>query len=252
MKFNIPDIVTALCSEPLMILSGHIEPFIATCVLSDTKFVENLSSKTDLQNTAKTLNVVNVQSVLSNNSNTDKGLFGYKDIAKALSLGNDDPSVAAHVMYIKSPGGSVTGLAELADLIHASPKPVYAYIDELGASAAYYIAAAATEIWTSTRSSLIGNIGSVIRTIDLNGILEKLGAKSIEVYGTDATNKDLGFTDAKNGNPEKLRKLLVDPANDMFTQDLKKYRPSLVRRFECGLSLDTKSFSAMSVKIRSL
>lgn len=234
MNIKIPHIVQALCSEPLMILSNHLEPFIASCVFSDTKFVDNLTETAENPQGGGMVQVINVKSVTTNNSDIERGIFGYRDISNAINLGNADPKISAHVLYIKSPGGSVTGLAEVADIIHASEKPVYAYIDELGASAAYYLAAAATEIWTTPRSSLIGNIGSVVRTIDLTGILEKFGAKSIEVFGTDAVNKDLGFTDAKNGNPEKLRSLLVDPANNMFTSDLARYRPSLSKEFMDG------------------
>lgn len=234
MNIKIPHIVQALCSEPLMILSNHLEPFIASCVFSDTKFVDNLTETAETHQGGGMIQVINVKSVTTNNSDIERGIFGYRDIANAINLGNADPKISAHVLYIKSPGGSVTGLAEVADIIHASEKPVYAYIDELGASAAYYLAAAATEIWTTPRSSLIGNIGSVVRTIDLTGILEKFGAKSIEVFGTDAVNKDLGFNDAKNGNPEKLRSLLVDPANNMFTSDLARYRPSLSKDFMDG------------------
>jgi ClpP class serine protease len=60
----------------------------------------------------------------------------------------NDPNVRAIVLDINSPGGGVFGVAEVADQIRAarSKKPVVAVANALAASAAYWIASAASEI----------------------------------------------------------------------------------------------------------
>lgn len=77
-----------------------------------------------------------------------------------------DKSVEKIVLDIDSPGGSVDGVAELSDLIHASKgtKPILAYADGQMASAAYWIGSSADKIY-ATKSSEVGSIGvySVLR-----------------------------------------------------------------------------------------
>ena len=71
-----------------------------------------------------------------------------------------DPSVGAIVLDIKSPGGSVFGVGELAGEIRASrgTKRVVAVANDTAASAAYWLASAADEI-VVTPSGQVGSIG---------------------------------------------------------------------------------------------
>jgi len=75
----------------------------------------------------------------------------------------DNPDVKAIVLDIDSPGGDATSIAETAERVReiSKSKPVVAYIDGLGASAAYWIAAAATEIVIS-KTGIAGSIGAVL------------------------------------------------------------------------------------------
>lgn len=78
----------------------------------------------------------------------------------------NDPRVRSIVLLIDSPGGSVAGTDDLYDEIARAndTKPVVAFIEDLGASAAYYSAVGAAEI-VATRSSFVGSIG-VFTVID--------------------------------------------------------------------------------------
>lgn len=75
----------------------------------------------------------------------------------------DNPDVKSIVLDIDSPGGEATSIAETAERVReiSKTKPVIAYIDGLGASAAYWIAAAATEIVIS-KTGIAGSIGAVM------------------------------------------------------------------------------------------
>lgn len=235
MNIKIPSLVADMAKELFSIAPNHLESFLISAVFPEDKVDMPVSELQQLGDEDHQVNVIPVKGVLMDESHPNHGIFGYRAMAQAHINGENNPKVLAHVLYINSPGGGVSGLAEFADQIHSSSKPVYAYIDKLGASAAYYIAAAAGHIMTSSRSSLIGNIGSKMSTFDLMGILENWGAKRVEVYGTKATHKDLGFKEAKEGKPEKLRSIMVDPANEMFVQDLAKYRPTLSEDFKNGM-----------------
>jgi signal peptide peptidase SppA len=71
-----------------------------------------------------------------------------------------DPAVKAIVLDVNSPGGSIGGVAELANQIFAArgEKPIVAVANTQMASAAYWIASAASEIAASPSAS-VGSIG---------------------------------------------------------------------------------------------
>lgn len=82
------------------------------------------------------------------------------------------------VLDVDSPGGSVAGATEFAREIMAArtKKPIIAQIQYLGASAAYWLASAATEIIASP-SAMVGSIGVFTAHDDISESLAKLGVK---------------------------------------------------------------------------
>jgi len=75
----------------------------------------------------------------------------------------ENKDVSTIVLNIDSPGGQVTGVNEMAQMIFEAReiKPVIAYVGGLGASAAYWLASAASEIVIDSTAQL-GSIGVVI------------------------------------------------------------------------------------------
>lgn len=71
-----------------------------------------------------------------------------------------DPNVKAIVLDVNSPGGSVGGVAEAANAVFAARgvKPVVAVANTLCASAAYWIASAASQVVASPSAS-VGSVG---------------------------------------------------------------------------------------------
>lgn len=103
----------------------------------------------------------------------------------------NDPGVKAIVIDVDSPGGTVSGVDELASEIYAArgKKKITAVSNCLMASAAYYIACSATEIVVSP-SSQTGSIGVYAALKDESAMLEKMGVKvHLVAYGD---NKALG------------------------------------------------------------
>lgn len=80
-----------------------------------------------------------------------------------------DPNVAAIVLSVDSPGGSVYGIDELATEIRnaRNKKPIVAQANSLMASAAYYISSAANEI-VVTPGGEVGSIGVFAMHLDLS------------------------------------------------------------------------------------
>lgn len=94
---------------------------------------------------------------------------GYDAIESRVRAALDDPRSRSLVLRVDSPGGEVAGCGVCADAIRAasaaSGKPVVAYVDELAASAAYWLASAADKIVTPA-SGMLGSIGVIATRIE--------------------------------------------------------------------------------------
>lgn len=97
-----------------------------------------------------------------------------------------DPDVTSIALVIDSPGGQVSGTNELAaDVAKArAQKQVVAYIEDLGASAAYWVAAQADAVFAN-ETAFIGSIGTYLAVQDLSGLADKAGVK-VHVLSTGA------------------------------------------------------------------
>ena len=118
------------------------------------------------------------------------------------ALANSD--VKGIMLAIESPGGTVAGTKELASDIAtaAASKPVWAYAEDLCASAAYWLAAQATRISANDMAS-VGSIGTYGVINDYSGYAAKEGIKVHVVKagdfkgmgqpGTEVTGKQLAY-----------------------------------------------------------
>ena len=110
-----------------------------------------------------------------------RGQASAENVVKALRAAFDNPRAKAVLLAIDSPGGSPVQAelisAEIKRLRGLSPeRPVIAVIADTGASAAYFIAAAAERIYAS-RASLVGSIGVRIDSFGFEGALRELGVE---------------------------------------------------------------------------
>lgn len=82
------------------------------------------------------------------------------------------------LLLVDSPGGSVAGVDDLNAAVSraASRKRVTAFIEDLGASAAYYAIAGATEI-VCNRTAVVGSIGVYVVLVDASEAFEREGVK---------------------------------------------------------------------------
>lgn len=101
------------------------------------------------------------------------------NIVGSLRRAFEEENAVAVIMRINSPGGSPVQSGyvydEMLRLRDKHPdKKLYAVISDVGASGAYYIAAAADEIYAD-KASLVGSIGVVAGGFGFTGAMEKLG-----------------------------------------------------------------------------
>ncbi len=123
------------------------------------------------------------------------GMTCMHEVADMLTRASSDPSITSVLLDIDSPGGTVTGTPELADLvatIDRHKKPVCAFSDSLMCSAAYYVGSQARRVF-GTKSAIVGNVGTVLSFFDYSGMLENLGIKAELFRNEDSPIKGAGF-----------------------------------------------------------
>ena len=110
----------------------------------------------------------------------DRGEASAELIMPAMRSALEDPGSKALVLLINSPGGSPVqaGLIndEIRRLRKLYDKPIYAVVEETCASAAYYIASAADDIYVN-KASIVGSIGVLMDGFGFVGTMDKLGVE---------------------------------------------------------------------------
>ncbi|HEY3898936.1 MAG TPA: S49 family peptidase [Chthoniobacter sp.] len=149
------------------------------------------------------------------------------DVDRALARVSSDKSIKNVLLCINSPGGSVNGVPETAARVAAlaQQKNVFAYVDGMACSAAYWIAAAADQI-LATPSSMTGSIGVYLALLDQSRWLENEGLhvetiKSGTLKAAGASWKPL--TDDERAHFQSM----VDEIGVMFRGAVREKRPGI-------------------------
>jgi protease-4 len=128
----------------------------------------------------------------------------------------DDPTVAAVVLRINSPGGVVAPTQEIfaaVERLRAAKKPVVASLGAVAASGGYYVAVAADRVFASP-GTLTGSIGVVMQLANIEGLLKKVGVEYVVVKSGEF--KDIASF-ARSMKPEE-RRVLQSLLDDVYAQ----------------------------------
>ncbi len=110
-------------------------------------------------------------------------------ILNFIKKAKEDSSIKGVLIEINSPGGSVVGSKDIADAVKGIDKPKVAFIRDIGASGAYWVASSADAI-VSDPMSVTGSIGVLGSYLEFSGLLEKYGVEYESI--TAGKYKDLG------------------------------------------------------------
>jgi protease-4 len=147
-------------------------------------------------------------------------------IVGALRDAFEDEGSQAVVLLINSPGGSPVQAGIINDEIRRlkakHQKPVYAVVEESCASAAYYIAVAADQIYVD-KASIVGSIGVLMDGFGFTGLMDKLGVERRLM--TAGENK--GFLDPFSPQTKTQRgfaQAMLDQIHQQFIQVVREGR----------------------------
>lgn len=150
---------------------------------------------------------------------SDEAEANADQIIAALRTAFEDAGSKAIVLRINSPGGSPVQAGLINDEIRRlkalnPKKKVYAVCEEMCASAAYYIAVGADDIYVD-KASLVGSIGVLMDGFGFTGVMQKLGVERRLL--TAGENK--GILDPFSPLSEKHKafaQVMLDQIHDQF------------------------------------
>jgi signal peptide peptidase SppA len=99
-----------------------------------------------------------------------------KAVRGLLAQAERDTAVKSVLLHIESPGGQVSGNAELADAVRNFPKPTAAFIEDMGASCAYWVASQCGAIYANAMAE-VGSIGVYGVVSDSSAKADMMGVK---------------------------------------------------------------------------
>jgi protease-4 len=154
-----------------------------------------------------------------------------ENLLPALKDAFEDEGAQAVVLRINSPGGSPVqaGIVhdEIKRLKEMHRKKVYAVVEEVCASGAYYIAAAADEIYTD-KASVVGSIGVLMDGFGFTGAMDKLGIERRLL--TAGSNKGIGDPFTPLGEPQRAYlQATLDQIHQQFIAVVKAGRGERLR-----------------------
>lgn len=144
-----------------------------------------------------------------------------------------DEAVQGILLRIDSPGGTVAGTRELAEDVAAASrkKRVHAFLEDLGASAAYYIASQAARV-SVNEAGLVGSIGTFLVIEDTSKLAEDLGIrvhvvragefKGLGTPGTEVTEAHLAYLQDLVNKQNELFLNAVAAGRGMKPADVRK------------------------------
>lgn len=156
----------------------------------------------------------------------------------------NDPAVRGVVLRISSPGGEVTACDlihhEILELKRASRMPVVAVIVDEGASGGYYIASAA-DLVIAHPTAVVGSIGVILQTVNVAGLLHKIGVETLAVKSGDKKDLLSPFR-ARTAEEVAILKRLIDDFHQRFV-DVAAARPGAPPREEVLKLADGRIFT---------
>lgn len=164
--------------------------------------------------------VIHVSGIISRNIDMFARFFGLggaaiEDIAKDFQSLLDNDEVKAVILDFDTPGGAITGVNELAEIIYNARgiKPIKAYVTGMACSAGYFLAAACDEI-------IIDEMGSV-GSIGVMRVVSKQNDKSVIFKSSQSPMKNIDG-ESEQGRAEYQAK--VDYLASIFIDKVAKYR----------------------------
>lgn len=137
----------------------------------------------------------------------------------------NDAEASAVLLVIDSPGGTVDGTQEFAEEIYRArgKKPIKAVALGTVASAAYWIGAAADELYLASDTTVAGSIGVVATHVDVSRAEDRMGIKTTEITAGKYKRISSQYAPLSQEGRAAMQDM-VDGIYTAFVQDVAAFR----------------------------
>lgn len=149
-----------------------------------------------------------------------------KDTIEELKRYAEDRGVKAIVLRVDTPGGGVAPCQEIYEEVRKikekGEKKILVSMGSVAASGGYYIACPVDKI-VANPGSITGSIGVVMELANIEGLLDKIGVKSVVIKS--GRHKDIGsLTRAMSDEEREILQNVLDDAHNQFIEAVRSGR----------------------------
>jgi protease IV len=152
--------------------------------------------------------------------------IGSYQVEQTLDMIINDPSNAALVIRLDSPGGSAMGAEAIRrklEKFHDYGIPLYVSMGNTGASGGYWIASEADEIWAG-ESTLTGSIGVFSYFFTVEDFLKEKAGVNVDGYGTTALSDVYRLDRNTSREADRMMQAGVDQTYRQFLKIVSRSR----------------------------
>jgi len=120
------------------------------------------------------------------------GTPGSEEMAQRIEELDKRDDIGGVLFIINSPGGSVVATREVYTAVKEIKKPKVAFLREVAASGAYYVATG-TDYIVSDPDVITGSIGVKTTVMEMSGLLEKIGVNVSDIKSGPHKDMDSGY-----------------------------------------------------------
>ncbi len=180
--------------------------------------------------------IVEVNGIITNGDSDEINTGAISGVViEDLQTADADPSVKAIVLRVDSPGGTVTGSAQIYEMILEMEKPVVVSMESVAASGGYYISAPGDYIFARA-DTVTGSLGVIMTLFNAQELLDEIGVDVITI--TSGPNKALGSTwEELTPEHREILEEFIDESYDEFVRivaDGRSMSQSTVRELADG------------------
>lgn len=173
------------------------------------------------------------------------GMVDVNDVKRQIFAFEQDPQVKHILFDIDSPGGTVTGVPELAQQIRTASKPTTSFTDSRALSAGFWIGSQATR-FIATPSASVGSVG-VYRVIHNSKEAHAKQGVEVKVFKS-GKHKAIGLPGtALDPESEALIQSEVEDIHADFKADVKSRRSMVPDSAMEGQSFSAKKASQLGM-----
>lgn len=230
------NLIRAILSEPWFISRADAEtmaPLLLSVFKPDHFAIDGRGNLASVKSTASAsggasgiskVGVLEIRGTLTKYGTwCNYGMQGYASFLRDMYR---DPEIGSIVIDFDTPGGTVAGTEELANVIKEAPKPVVAFVSDMTCSAGYWLASACREIIANNTTAEIGSIGVMCTYHDLSAYYEKMGIKVHNIYAPQSTDKH-GESKAIMKGDYSATEVGLSVLADKFISAVKANRPAV-------------------------